>query len=271
MSNLMCFHCGLSCVQGSNACCAKASEQPQSLMLGYSAFQMNPLSWVVASWRLYMKMMNQRMHALHHWTYSFIAMKSHFETRAWHANSEGFERLLYCSGSVKCIFFGCVCVILCYSCFLHTCSNLKYIFPDPAHLLAHVPCHRSRNVSMQSQDKGPTWQQIMKNPQLLMNMMNRQQQQDDVELPGLQVFGTRRPAVVKKPKAIADGTTPKASTPSPSPSPPLQITPRVSTPPAKTHVASPPAPQKPPLALVRRISFASDVNVTLAMYNVVKS
>ena len=124
----MCFHCGLSRVQGSNACCAKGSEQPQSLILGYSAFQMNPLSWVVASWRLYMKMMNQRMHALHHWTYSFIAMKSHFETRTWHANSEGFERLLYRSGSVKCIFFGCVCVIVVLAFSIHA-PILSTFFP----------------------------------------------------------------------------------------------------------------------------------------------
>ena len=36
-------------------------------------------------------MMNQRMHALHRWTYTFIAMKSHSDTRTLHAFSEGLN------------------------------------------------------------------------------------------------------------------------------------------------------------------------------------
>ena len=105
----------------------------------------------------------------------------------------------------------------------------------------------------------------MRNPQMFMNMLqNKQGQQDDVDLPGLQVFQTRRPNLTRKPKALMDAAPSHASTPSP--------TTQQTTPPVKTQVASPSAPQKPPLHVVRRISFAEEPpQVTLATYNVGKS
>ena len=66
--------------------------------------------------------------------------------------------------------------------------------------------------------------------------------------------------MTRKPKALLDKTTA-------TPSPPTQQT----TPPAKTQVASPSAPQKQPLSVVRRISFAEQPLVTLVTYNVAKS
>ena len=99
---------------------------------------------------------------------------------------------------------------------------------------------------------------------MLMNMLQaRQGQQDEMDLPGLQVFQTRRPNMTRKPKALMDKATAGGSTPSP----PTQQT----TPPAKTQVASPSAPQKQPLSVVRRISFAEQPVVSLATYNVAKS
>ena len=91
---------------------------------------------------------------------------------------------------------------------------------------------------------------------MFINMLQgRQGQQDEIELPGLQVFQTRRPNMTRKPKALLDKTTATQQT----------------TPPAKTQVASPSAPQKQPLSVVRRISFAEQPLVTLVTYNVAKS
>ena len=96
---------------------------------------------------------------------------------------------------------------------------------------------------------------------MFINMLQgRQGQQDEIELPGLQVFQTRKPNMTRKPKALLDKTTA-------TPSPPTQQT----TPPAKTQLSSPSAPQKQPLSVVRRISFAEQPLVTLVTYNVAKS